>query len=415
LFITLDHDHFSAQALSAYDPTLRDHPFVVVRQSKDSHKCAVYACSYRAQQLGIRRGQPVQMVLRRHHKVEVVTRDNLIEETARDELGWVSEHYTPEFDVTEYGRCLLNLSGTPAEQDEDIEKIADRIRDDIVTKIGLQDVAIGIASSRLISTMLARLARPADTRFCIPGTEPETLASISADLLPGVSNTAKERIRQYGIKRIGQIQNLGKDALVARLGGEGERLYSLSVGVDAKRRIEKKEPIEAETVLDQDINDEKLLRQHVRYTADKLSHQMITVSAWASRMTFVLTYTDNRRTQKTASFVSPTNNREKLTDTALRLYRDLYQRRVAIKSIRLQVRQPRQDTNQMDLFETANEKRQRTIGHAMTKVRDRLGFDSVLPAANYVPKPETDPAATASSEELIDHLELLDEGYGYER
>jgi DNA polymerase-4 len=412
MFLSLDHDHFSAQALSAYDPTLRGHAFVVVRQNTDSHKCAVWACSSRAQKLGIHRGQPVQMVLRKHRNVEVVPRDDLIEQTAREELGWIAEHYTPEFDVTEFGRCLLNLSGTPIEHDVDIEDIAERIRNDIVHKIGMQDVAIGGASSRLIANMLARLARPCDTRICIPGTESETLASISTDLLPGVSNGAKERIRQYGIKRIGQIQNLGKNALVARLGGDGERLYSLAVGVDAKKKIEKKESIEAETILDRDINDEKTLRQHVRYTADKLSHQLISATAWASRLTFVLTYTDKRRTQKTASFASPTNERDALTRASLRLFRDLYQRRVAIKTIRLVVRIPRHDTQQMDLFESVAEKRQRTIGNAMTKVRDRLGFDSVIPAANYVvPKGDETPAPVASSDQLIDHLELLDEGY----
>ena len=146
MFLAIEHDHFSAQALSAYDPTLRGHAFVVVRQSTDSHKCTVQACSSKAQHLGIRRGQPVQMVLQKHPRVEIVTRDDLIEETAREELGWIAEHYTPEFDVTEFGRCLLNLSGTPVAEN-DVENVAGRIRDDISTKIGLCDNAIGIASS----------------------------------------------------------------------------------------------------------------------------------------------------------------------------------------------------------------------------------------------------------------------------
>ncbi|MBE84169.1 MAG: hypothetical protein CME21_16530 [Gemmatimonadetes bacterium] len=414
MFLAIDHDHFSAQALSAYDPTLRGHAFVVVRQSTDSHKCTVQACSSKAQHLGIRRGQPVQMVLQKHPRVEIVTRDDLIEETAREELGWIAEHYTPEFDVTEFGRCLLNLSGTPVAEN-DVENVAGRIRDDISTKIGLCDNAIGIASSRLIASMLAKLARPCDTRVCIPGSESETLAALGADMLPGVSGQVRERIRQYGIKRIGQIQHLGKNALIARLGGEGERLFSLSIGVDAKQKIEKKKTIEAETILDRDINNEKVLRQHVRYTADKLAHELTRASVWASRVTFILTYTDNRRTQKTSVFTSPTNEWDAITDRALGLFGDLYQRRVAIKSIRLVVRQLHQDTNQIDLFESAQKKRQRTIGHVMTKIRDRLGFDAVMPAANYV---STEPSAQTSESppaELIDHLDLFDEGHGYQR
>lgn len=411
MFITLDHDHFSAQALSAYDPTLRGRPFVVVRQSTDSHKCAVWACSSRAQRLGIRRGQPVQAALRGHTDVEVVPRDDLIEQTAREELAWIAEQYTPEFDVTEYGRCLLDVSGTPAGREAEIEAVAGRIREDIVHKIGLRDIAVGIASGRLIATMLARLARPDGTRVCLPGDEAETLAAIGADLLPGVSDRARERIRQYGIKRIGQIRDIGKDALVTRLGGEGERLYSLSVGVDAKRKIEKDESIDAETVLDQDINDERVLRQHVRYTADRLSHALKVASAWTTRVTFVLTYTDSRRTQKTTSFAAPTNDVDRLTDAALRLFRDLYQRRVAIKSIRLVVRRPRQDTRQMDLFESAAEKRRRSVGSAVTDVRAKLGFDAVVPAANYVPKPDRADGSPETQDQLVDHLDLLDEGY----
>ena len=184
--------------------------------------------------------------------------------------------------------------------------------------------------------------------------------------------------------------------------------------MDAKKKVEKKKTIEVETVLDRDINDEKMLRQHVRYTADKLSHLLKTESAWTSRLTFVLAYTDNRTTQKTASFASPTHDSGTLTETALQLFRDLYQRRVAIKMIRLVVRWPRQDTGQINLFESAGEKRQRTIDHAITKVRTRLGFDSVIPAANYIARePEAIKAsiADASSEKRIDHLELLDEGY----
>ncbi len=424
MFFSIEHDHFSAQALSAYDPTLRDHPFVVVQQSVDSHKCAVFACSSHAQALGIRRGQPVQQILKRHRNVEVVPRNDDIEQTAKEELAWIIESLTPEYDVNDFGRCQLNLTGTPIIHRESFDTIADRLRRNVTRTIGLADVAVGVASTRAIANMLAKLARPGNVRICEPGEETDVLASLNASLLPGLSPAVRDRIRQYGVKHVGQIQRLGKDALVVRLGGEGERLYSLAIGLDTgrNRRIEKRRTVEVEVTLDRDVNDERQLIQHVRYAADKVCHALHMENAQTQHLTFVLTYTGNRTTQKTARWPHPTIDLTTVTTSAIRLFRDLYQRRVAIKTIRLAVNRPRTDTGQFDLFESVWEKKQRDVSKAVTDVRMKLGFDAVMPAAN-VGKAEqaigragvvTDAQQQQREGEqqaLIDHLELLDEGY----
>ena len=414
MYFSIEHDHFSAQALSAYDPTLRGHPFVVVQQTVDSHKCAVFACSSRAKALGIRRNQSVQQVLKRHRNVEVVPRDDDIEQTAKDELAWIIESFTPEYDVNDFGRCQLNLTGTPVIHQKTPDIIADHLRRDITHTIGMTDVAVGIASTRLIANMLAKLARPRDIRTCAPGEEADVLSSLNTSLLPGLSPAVRERIRQYGVKHVGQIQRLGKDALIVRLGGEGERLYSLAIGLDTdrNRKIVKRRNIEVEFTLDRDINNERQLIQHVRYAADKLCHALKMEDVQTQHLAFVLTYTDNRTTQKTMRWPHPTVDLTTITTSAIRLFRDLYQRRVAIKTIRLAVNRPRTDTGQFDLFESAWEKKQRAVSKAVTDVRMKLGFDAVMPAAN-IGRTRTgeERAGERETEALINHLELLDEGY----
>ncbi len=74
-------------------------------------------------------------------------------------------------------------------------------------------------------------------------------------------------------------------------------------------------------------------------------------------LTCVLTYTDNRTTQKTTHWPHPTVDIATITTSAIRLFRDLYQRRVAIKTIRPAVNHPRTDTGQFDLFESVWEKK----------------------------------------------------------
>ncbi|MEO7427707.1 MAG: hypothetical protein ABI036_21165, partial [Fibrobacteria bacterium] len=75
-----------------------------------------------------------------------------------------------------------------------------------------------------------------------------------------------------------------------------------------------------------------------------------------------------------------------LADKARELFRALYQRRVALRSIALTVPAPAQDTGQTDLFGSAGDVRQKALGDALAKIRTRSGFAIILSAANVGPE-----------------------------
>jgi nucleotidyltransferase/DNA polymerase involved in DNA repair len=139
--------------------------------------------------------------------------------------------------------------------------------------------------------------------------------------------------------------------------------------------------VRAETVLDRDINDTSQLVQNVRLTADKLCHKMKTWNFQAKSMTFVLTYADYRAVRKAARFPFPTNDLATIAPVAVRVFEELYQRRVAIKSIRLNVNRTGADTGQLSLFETDADRKQRHLDDALVDVRRRMGFHSIMSAS----------------------------------
>lgn len=394
-YMALSIDRFSAQVIAAYHPELSDVPFVVVRQAAESHKSHVWSCSLAALDRRVHPGMPVPLAVKRCPGLKVLPRDEALEKTVCRELNGVLFGYTPEYEVSASGACLANLTGTPLLEQVLPTMVAEEVQEAIAYRIGLEEVAAGLAGSRLIARLMAKLAMPDGVRMCGPGDEGDTLASLDTSLLPGLSSACRGRLKAYGLKRIGQVRQLGRDALVARLGSEGERLYSLSLGMDSggnQKWVGVKEApavyeatfkdVVAETVLNRDINDQDVLIQQVRFTADKLSFELASKGLWTKRVTFVLTYTDRRSVQRTASWPTATNEFPRIAETAVLLFTALYQRRVAIKSFRLTGRAPRRDPGQLNLLETPGEQKQRKAAGAITEVRKRMGFSSVVSAAH---------------------------------
>ena len=379
LYLCLEIDSFSAQVLSAYNPTCRRTSFVVVRQDSDSHRCTVWACSAPAREAGVEPGVSLQMLKKQHPDVQVMQRDPELESAACDDLRHILKAYTPDVELLSDGRGTLDISGMPFLKHADPTEIAERLRQEVEYKIGLEEMAFGISRNKLLADLLARVARPDRIQTCDPGQEETVLAGLHTNLLPGLSSRSYEQLRKYGLTRIEQIQRLGRDALICRLGKEGERVYSLTRGIDSRLELSVvSKPVSTETVLDRDINETKTLVQHVRLTADRLCHGLKKRELQARRVGFLLRYSDNRTAQRSAAFPAPTDNVATISHAAVGLFHHLYQRRVAIKSLTLFVKQPRRATGQLGLFESVRQTRQRRLEEAVTNVRQRMGFGSVL-------------------------------------
>ena len=373
---------FPAQALAAYDAALRGRPLVVACQDAKSHASAAWACSREARALGVRPGAPVAAAVRRFPEILVVARNKELERAAREELTQVLRRYSPGFEVSGNATCGIDLTATPISREMTASAITDKLRADIVAALPLQYIAFGISQSPLLARILAKRARPDGVCICEPGGELSALASMDSALLPGLSASARERVEAYGLTSIGQIRNLGKETLRRVFGAEGERLYGMSVGVYARAVAAAAAPPCAETVLRRDVNDMGLLCDTVRYTADKLCFLLKRENLCVNRFIVELVYGDNKTVRRTAGLAELTNEYLPIARRACAVFTELYQRRVAVKLLRLVARAPRADPGQTNLFETAWDHKQKALAAQITRVREKLRFESVRSGAH---------------------------------
>lgn len=382
LYVAIELEQFPAQTLSAGRRELREKPFAVVRQSGESHRAAVYAVSAAAREMGVDAGIPMFVLQRKFGgRVRVVERDEALEGKVLERLRELFEAWTPSFELGRWGKSLLDLAGAPVQRGVSWETLGELVRQTVQDTTGLAEVAVGVSRLPMVSQALARAARPAGVTVCPAGVEMESLAELDLEALPGMGAAKRERLAKYGIESVDQVRELERQALVKRLGRvDGEGVYGLVRGVELRGRRRAREQVAAETVLQRDVNDDGALQHLVRLTADKVCDQLRRDRLVARRVAVQLTYTDNRRARRSAVMPTSTDCFDAVAAAALGLFGELHQRRVALKAIEVIVLRPARDSGQLDLFAGDAEKRQRSLGQAITSIRGRMGFGAVLGA-----------------------------------
>lgn len=382
LYAAIDCDQFSAQVTAAYGICQRTAPFVVLCQNQESHKSTVWSVSPRAHELGIACGMPVMLVKKRYPHIEIVARDQELEQNACNEIKQILEEFSPDHEVGSAGKCLLNLSRTPAARRMTWNQIGESIKKRFSVVTRLDRVSLGISRTLLIAKILAKKARPDGTLICRPDDEYGFLDTLDCDLLPGLSRQCRESLKKYGIHRVCQLRKLGLRALMDRFGAEGEKLYGMTGGLYEKTRNTTPVAFHVETIFHSDINDISVLSRHIKYASDKFCYQIKTHDICIRQFTMALKYSDNKKTQKTVKLPCETNDFTAIADAASRMFTELYQRRVAIRSITISAKHAEPDSGQLNLFESQWERKQRQLAEGIVKVRNKFQFNSVVSGTN---------------------------------
>jgi|GEM_PF-443997 len=380
LYLCVEIDQFPAQAISAYIHTYKDKPFIVVRQDAESHKSLAFASSPRARKMDIHPGIPVQHIKKMVRNLKVVYRDRELERKVCKELERIFYTFTPEFEMKDNGFCLLNLSHTPIKGLLSAWDIAVKLKSEISNKVNLEEAAVGISQSKLIARLLAKMAKPDEIKICEPGEEQVVISFLDCRFLHGLSPACREKLRKYGLKKIGQVQQLERDALVKRFGMEGEKLFKMVRGIDPITKTPHPSVLQVETVFKKDITHLQTIARYIRHTVDKLCHQLIAQHLLIDKFTFILKYTDHRTVQKSTSLPAATNELQMIMKKAEQLFEDLYQRRVGIKSVKITAKNPMRNAGQLGLFDTERERKGRRFWDGITMVRSKLHFNTLFSA-----------------------------------
>ena len=285
----------AAETVTAAETATTALPELVVIGGQPWEEGTVLDCSPAARGLGVERGQPLGTAHRLVPEAQFLSADRETYmrrmEAALDALA----QFTPSLeggdapDQRAYGQILLGIEGLHRLWGDEAT-LAARIVE-AVRPLLPGEPRVGIGNTRFGAQVAAVIGRGRLEAIPVGDgkTEAAYLARLSIVLLPA-SEEARERLRVFGLTRIGEFAALARSAVIARFGEHGGMLHDLARGMDG-RQLRPRRPVErlrAEAELEPPVENVEPLRFVLRNLCGALCEQLAARGAGATRAILVL-------------------------------------------------------------------------------------------------------------------------------
>lgn len=251
-WLYVDFNSYFASVEQQLAPSLRGKPVIVLPVASDS-TCAI-AASYEAKAFGIKTGTPVYEAKRlcpnlicvpAQHEAYVEYHHRLIDEI---------EQHLPVDAVCSIDEMACRLMDNETAPDT-VRAIALRIKQGIAANVGAYiRCSIGAAPNRYLAKVATDLQKPDGLTLLLPGDIPARLLPLALRDLPGIGANMEKRLRDNGIKTVGQIYDYAPKHLRALWGSIwGEKMWYLLRGIELPEEKTERRSIGHSHVLPPDL------------------------------------------------------------------------------------------------------------------------------------------------------------------
>lgn len=367
-------DAFFVSVERILDPSLEGKPVIV---GGDPHgRGVVAACSYEARKFGLHSAMPIRNAFRlcpngvylNGHYKEYVRYSNLVKYLLEEKFPLVQQASVDEF-YFDFTGCEKIYSHP--------ETFAKKLQTEILHKFSLP-CSMGISSNKGVSKIATDFKKPCGITFVQPGKEKEFLAPLAIERIPGVGKKTFPILRARGFRTIGDIANASPDYLAIALGKFGTDLWNRAngFGSDILSVEHERKSISKETTFNQDIVSKSEIETHLFNLIAKVSQLLRNENFQTSTVSIKLRYSDFSTVTRAKTLHEPTDDDKMIFETAAKLFRNAYTRRVGIRLIGVHLSSLEHSSMQEVLFDDEDIVRKRML-NAVTKIRDKFGTKAI--------------------------------------
>jgi DNA polymerase-4 len=222
-----DLDAFYASVEQRDDPRLRGRPVIVGAG-------VVLAASYEAKAHGVRTAMGGAQARRLCPRAVVVPPRMGVYAKASRAVFEVFRQTTPLVEGLSIDEAFLDvgglwrISGTPTD-------IAVRLRREVREQVGLP-ITVGVARTKFLAKVASGVAKPDGLLVVSPDDELAFLHPLPVERLWGVGPVTAGKLRDRGIRSVGEVARLGEKTLVSLVGqAAGRHLHALAHNRDPRR------------------------------------------------------------------------------------------------------------------------------------------------------------------------------------
>jgi DNA polymerase-4 len=253
--VHIDLDSFFVSVERKFNPSLIGKA-VIIGGSAD--RGVVASCSYEARAFGVHSAMPTRQALKLcPHAIVIHGTHERYSEASR-EVTEIIHRSVPLYQKTSVDEFYIDLSGM--ERFHDPYKIASDLRQRVIKETGLP-ISFGMASGKTIAKMATNQAKPNGQLYIEHGKEKEFLAPLPIRKIPGLGENTCQKLYQYGIEKIGDLQRVNLKFLETVFGKMGTYIYNKANGIDDSEIVphSDRKSISTEHTFESDVADRRTL------------------------------------------------------------------------------------------------------------------------------------------------------------
>ncbi len=309
----IDMDAFYASVEQNDDPALRGKPVVVGGPSRRGVVCAA---SYEARPFGVHSAMPMGEALRLCPKAIVVAPRMARYAEVSGIVFEIFGRFTPLVEGLSLDEAFLDVTRSQS-LFGDGAAIARQIKDAVRRETGLVASA-GVASSKFVAKIASDLKKP-DALVVVPaGEEARFLDPLPMERMWGIGNKTAPRLREVGLRTIGDLARSDPRRLTGLLGSWGREVHALARGDDDRDVVPDVAPksIGSEETHEYDLTSREAVAESLLDRASHVAQRLVREGYWARVVTVKLKYADFTLLTRRASLSEAVSDTQSLYEAA---------------------------------------------------------------------------------------------------
>ena len=376
----VDCDAFYATIEKRDDPSLADKPLIV----GGGQRGVVTTACYIARIFGVRSAMPMFEARRLCPQATIIKPNMAKYAEVSHQVRKLMFDLTPQVEPISIDEAFMDLSGTERLHGMSAAKSLARFAARVEKEIGIT-VSIGLAANKFLAKIASDLDKPRGFAVLGQAEAASFLADKPVGFIYGVGKVAAQKLTKDGFRLIADLQRADERDLIRRYGGEGQRLYRLAHGRDAREvdPVRERKSVSAENTFERDISSFRPLEKRLWAAAEEVSDRLKEKRLSGSTVTLKLKTADFRILTRSRSLESPTQLAGRIFSVSRELLaREINGTRYRLLGVGVSALADAEDADPADLI-NQNATRRAAAERAMDRVRGKFGHEAMVKGLEF--------------------------------
>ncbi|MGA8223363.1 MAG: DNA polymerase IV [Candidatus Acidiferrales bacterium] len=371
----IDMDAFFVSVELLTRPDLRGLPVVVGGQR--DQRGVVSSASYEARRFGIHSAMllrtaaklcPQAIFLDGHHEQYGIWSDRVAE---------ILGKFSPVVEMASIDEAYLDLAGTERLHGPPLAATHKLLLE--ITSTTRLPCSGGLGATRLVAKVASEQAKPRGLVWVPLGSEASFLAPLAVRRIPGIGRVTEAGLKNLGIEKVGQLQQMTLERLEEVFGRWGTALFRKAHGIDSYEFFVDAEPksLSHNQTFGADTNNRAQLESTLSFLCQKAAKRLRDAGLHARTVSLTLRYKDFKTITRSQTLSEPSD----LDTVFLKAIRELFARAwdgaALLRLVGVELSMFSAGPGQLELLDPGRREKLERLARATDSLRDRFGFSKV--------------------------------------